>query len=281
MAELRPSALVARATSALGSPAEARTLVAHVLGVEATGLLLAPDADAAATHALDALTARRLAGEPLQHLTGVAPFRHTIVRVGPGVFIPRPETEVMTGWVIDHLDALGRPARVVELCAGSGAISRAIATEAPGHEQWAVEREDAAVGYLLANLADTAVEVVHDDMADALPELDACVDVVVVNPPYIPLTEYEGVPAEVRDHDPAEALFSGPDGLDAMRVVARVAARLLAPGGWVAAEHADAQGESAPAIFVAHGAWDRISDHRDLTGRPRFVTARRTGRMAP
>lgn len=278
---MRSSALVARAASALGSQAEARTLVAHVLGVEPTGLLTAPDADGAAATALEALLTRRLAGEPIQHLTGVAPFRHTVVRVGPGVFIPRPETEVMTGWVLDHLLALGRPARVVELCAGSGAISRAIATESAGHAQWAVERADAAVSYLVANLADTGVEVVHADMADALGELDATVDVVVVNPPYIPLGDYEGVPAEVRDHDPAEALFSGADGLDALRVVARVAARLLVGGGWVAAEHAEAQAHSAPRVFLDSGAWDRVADHRDLTGRPRFVTARLTGRMCP
>lgn len=255
---------------------QARTLVAHVLDVEASRLALVSSVDASASERVLDLVARRSDGIPLQHLLGRAWFRHVEVSVGPGVFIPRPETEVMTGWAIDQLAGL-EGAVVVELCAGSGVISRSIAVEAPGARQYAVEMSDEAVSYLRANLADVDVEVVHADMADALTDLDGTVDVVVANPPYIPLDAYEHVPAEVRDHDPSIALFSGADGLDATRVVAAVAARLLRPGGVLASEHADVQGASAPAVMVAHGAFDLVRDHVDLTGRPRFVTARRVG----
>ena len=278
------SASVADAARRLGSVPEARTLVAFVLGIEPSRLPLADAPNAAASARLDALVARRVAGEPLQHLTGEAYFRTVRVAVGPGVFVPRPETEVMTGWALDRIReraASGTRAVVVELCAGSGAISLALATEFPDADYHCVEVSDAAWPYLRRNLATTAVDVRLGDMADAFADLDGTVDVVVANPPYIPLTEYEGVPAEVRDYDPALALFSGPDGLDATRVVADVAARLLRPSGWVCSEHADAQGESAPQVFVRHGGFRRVADRLDLTARPRFVVAQRAGRMAP
>ncbi|WP_232547735.1 peptide chain release factor N(5)-glutamine methyltransferase [Propioniciclava soli] len=279
---MRPSALVARVSAALGSAAEARTLVAHALGTEPARLPLAPDATPAQIDRLDALVGRRHAGEPVQHLTGEAFFRTVRVAVGPGVFVPRPETEVMTGWALDRL-AEGNTAvpRVVELCAGSGAISLALVTERPGLDAHAVEFSADAVGYLRRNLAGTGVTVVHGDMADAFGELDGTVDLVIANPPYVPLGHWADMPADVRDHDPLEALVSGEDGLDAMRVVARVAARLLRPGGWVCAEHAEVQERSAPEVFVRHGGFVRVRDERDLLGRPRFVTAVRAGRMAP
>lgn len=259
------------------APAEARTLLAQVLGVEPNRLALVDEVDHAAAAAYRELLARRAAGIPLQHLTGVAYFRTVGVRVGPGVFIPRPETEVMTGWAIERLrelraDGLERP-RVVELCAGSGAISLAIATEVAGCEQYAVELAEDALGWAQANLAGTDVVLRHGDMAGAFPELDGRCDLVIANPPYVPLEAYEGVPAEVRHHDPAEALFSGLDGLDAMRVVARVAARLLRGGGLVCAEHAEVQAESAQRVFVAEGSWAQVRDNVDLNRRPRFVTA--------
>lgn len=277
------SAVVADAARRLGRQAEARTLVAHVLGVEPSGLLLAPLPDAAAVARLDELVLRRLEGIPLQHLTGEAHFRTVRLEVGPGVFIPRPETEVMTGWALSRLAELAASGVeapvVVDLCSGSGAISLALATEHPAARVHAVELSEDAWPYLCRNLAATSVDVRLGDMADAFAELDGCVDLVVANPPYIPLSEYAGVPAEVRDHDPTMALFSGEDGLDALRVVAGVAARLLRPGGWACAEHADVQGVSAPAVFVRHGGFERIADHVDLNGRPRFVVARRAGRM--
>jgi release factor glutamine methyltransferase len=123
------------------------------------------------------------------------------------------------------------------------------------------------------NLAGSGVDLRHGDMADAFHDLDGAVDVVLCNPPYIPLEEFESVAAEVRDHDPALALWSGDDGLDAMRVVERVASRLLRPAGVVGAEHADLQGRSAPAVFTATGRWCEVRDHPDLAGRDRYVTA--------
>lgn len=256
--------------------AEARTLLAHVLGCEPAGLLLEPEIGPETAARFAALVDRRAAGIPMQHLTGEAWFRTVRVAVGPGVFIPRPETEVMTGWAIERLTELraaGTAPAVVELCAGSGAISRAIAAEVPGCVQYAVELSAEAYPYLVRNLAGTGVTALEGDMADTLPELDGEVDLVICNPPYVPLAAYEGVTEEVRRHEPPLALFSGPDGLEAMRVVAVTAARLVRPGGLVCAEHAEVQKHSAPAVFVEHGGWDRVRDRRDLAARPRFVTA--------
>lgn len=260
---------------------EARILLAHVLGVSLGRLLLAPDPSAVQSARFAELVAARRSGTPVQYLTGRAPFRTVEVAVGRGVFIPRPETEVMTGWAIARLRGMPveRP-RVVELCAGSGAISLALATELPGLEQYAVELSDVALSYAERNLAGTGVDLRQGDMAAAFADLDGTVDLVIANPPYIPLDVFASIPAEVRDHEPTLALFSGEDGLDAIRVVADVAARLLRPGGWVTTEHADAQGEDAPRVFVDHGGFDTVRDHVDLNERPRFVTARRRGEVA-
>lgn len=271
---VRHAAELLTASGSASPQSEARTLVAHVMGVELGRLPIAPDLTEAQSVALDVAVGRRVDGEPLQHVTGVAWFRTTSLTVGPGVFVPRPETETMTGWCLEHLEP---DQRVVELCAGSGAISKALAVEGAGYEQWAVELSPDAVSYLVGNLASTDVRVVEADMADALPELDGAVDMVVVNPPYVPLDAWESVPADVRDHDPELAVFSGADGLDAMRVVARVAARLLKPAGLLAAEHAEVQHEQVVELFARHGAYDTVRDHPDLVGRWRFVTARRRG----
>ena len=273
------STLVARLSRRVPAH-EARILLAHVLGTEPSRLLLAGAPDEAQRARLDALVERRVAGEPLQHLTGLAPFRTVELEVGPGVFIPRPETEVMTGWVLERLAGAACPV-VVELCAGSGAITKALATEFPDAAYHCVELSPDAHAYLVRNLAGLDVDVRLGDMADSFGDLDGTVDFVVANPPYVPLEHWADVPAEVRDFDPTLALVSGADGLDAMRVVADVAARLLRPGGWVAAEHAEVQKESAPGVFVRQGSFTAVSDHPDLTDRARFVTARRGGRMAP
>ncbi|MFT4217370.1 MAG: peptide chain release factor N(5)-glutamine methyltransferase [Micropruina sp.] len=260
--------------------ADARLLLAHALGVPTSRLLTLGEIDPDAATRFEELLGRREAGIPVQYLTGTAPFRHVEVAVGPGVFIPRPETEVMTGWALERLAERGESPVVVELCAGSGAISLALADEFPSARQYAVELSEDAVAYAARNLAGTDVALIQADMAEALPELDGAVDLVIANPPYVPLEAYDGIPAEVREHEPALALFSGADGLDAMRVLARVAARLLRPGGWVCAEHAEVQDASAPAVFVGHGGFDQVRDHRDLTDRPRFVTARRAATVA-
>ncbi|MGA4507305.1 peptide chain release factor N(5)-glutamine methyltransferase [Propionibacteriaceae bacterium G1746] len=266
---------------AAGTPspaAEARTLLGHATGAEPRDLVLRRDIDADEAAAFDRLVDARATGIPVQHLTGVAHFRTVSLHVGPGVFVPRPETEVMTGWALEQLgpdNRFGPEPLVVELCAGSGAISRALAAEAPHARIHAVELDETAADYARANLAGTGVDLRVGDMADAFTDLDGTVDVVVTNPPYIPLEAWESVQAEVRDHDPELALFSGADGLDAMRVVARVAARLLRPGGVVSAEHAEVQHDAVQQVFVDTGDFVQVSDHRDLTGRWRFVTATR------
>ena len=269
-----------RAASGRVPAADARLLLAHAAGVPLSRLLTLGAPDAETTARFEALVAQRERGVPTQYLIGRAPFRHVEVAVGPGVFIPRPETEVMTGWALDRLrEGVPKPV-VVELCAGSGAISLAIARELPGADQYAVELSEQAVDYAERNLAGTGVRLSQGDMAEALSELDGSVDLVICNPPYVPLEAFDGIPAEVRDHEPALALFAGPDGLDAIRVLAGVAARLLRPCGWVCAEHAEVQHDSAPDVFVRHGGFDRVRDEVDLTGRPRFVTARRCGAVA-
>ena len=274
-----PAALVAGAAGTLGSAAEARTLLAHAAGVEPARLAVLGEVPDEVAEAFAALVERRAGGEPVQYLTGRAWFRTISVAVGPGVFIPRPETEVMTGWAIERLRGLDAPV-VVELCAGSGAISAAIAAEVPGCSQYAVELSSDACRAARANLAGTGVQLVEGDMAEAFPELDGTVDLVIANPPYIPLEAWEYVAADVREHEPELALFSGADGLDALRVVARVAARLLRPGGWVCAEHAEVQSEAVVELFVAAGAFASVADRKDLNDRPRYVTATRAGKLA-
>lgn len=273
------TATVARVARVLGSSAEATTLVAHVLDVTPARLLLCEPPSDSDLARLERLVSERLSGIPLQHLTGIAHFRNVSVSVGPGVFIPRPETELLAGFGIDRAREVHRNPVVVELGAGSGAISVAIATEVPNASVHAVEVSEDAWPYLQRNAGRTGVELRLGDMTDAFTDLNGTVDVVVSNPPYIPLGEYLGVPREVREHDPVVALFSGEDGLSAMRVVAEVAARLLRPGGWFCAEHADSQGESAPDVFIAHGSFSNITDHKDLNGRPRYVVGRKAGRM--
>ena len=268
---------MAQASAKLGaagvaSPhAEARTLVCFALGAEPSRLALIEDVTPDQQEILDQAVSARISGQPLQHVTGTAYFRTTSVHVGPGVFIPRPETEMLAGWAIDKVKhGCGR---VVELCAGSGAISRAIVTEASPSACWAVERSDQAYPYLIENLASTGVVPVHQDMAGALRDLDGTIDLVVANPPYVPTGQE--VPAEVR-YDPEEALYSGADGLDAIRTVADVAMRLLRPGGAVGCEHGEDHAGEVREIFAAAG-FDEISTTDDLTNRPRFVTARKPG----
>jgi release factor glutamine methyltransferase len=270
----RAGAALLREAGVASPERDADLLLAHVLGVPLGRLALVDDLAGADQEQYDALLARRAAREPLQHLTGSAAFRHVDLAVGPGVFVPRPETELLAGWAIDAARALGRPAVVVDLCTGSGAIARAVADEVPDAEVHAVELDERALAWAERNLAGTGVDLRHGDLAAAFDDLAGAVDVVVCNPPYIPLEAWESVAAEARDHDPHLALFSGQDGLAAKRVLERRAALLLRPGGVVGAEHADVQGESAPAVFAATGRWVEIVDHRDLAGRPRFTTAR-------
>ncbi len=252
---------------------DAEVLLAHVLGVERSRLALVDDVPAPAAEEYDVLVARRAAREPLQHLTGTTWFRHVELLVGPGVFVPRPETELLAGWAVEAAAGLAEPV-VVDLGTGSGAIAKAVAGEVPGARVHAVELDERAHGWATRNLAGTGVELRHGDLGEAFGDLAGTVDVVVSNPPYIPHEAWESVAAEVRDHDPELALYASGDGLDVIRVVERRAALLLRPGGVVGVEHADVQGESAPAVFAGTGRWEQVRDHRDLAGRARFVTAR-------
>ena len=269
--EVRDAARVL-ADAGVASPRhDAEELAAYVLGVSRSRLVLLDRLPAEATERYAALVRERADRVPLQHLTGVAGFRRLELAVGPGVFVPRPETEVLVGWALSEL-APG--ALVVDLCAGSGAVALAIADEAPGVTVHAVELESHALAWAVRNVSRTGLDVsLHQgDVADpsVLAELNGTVDLVTANPPYIPVGA--GVEREVAEHDPPAALWGGEDGLVTVRAVERAAARLLRPGGVVGVEHADLQGESVPAVF---GRWAEVRDHPDLVGRPRFTTARR------
>ena len=272
-------ALLAAATTRLqeagvASPDyDAAELLAFVCGVPRMQLGLVEVTPEQQTR-YDELVARRAQREPLQHLTGTAAFRYRELVVGPGVFVPRPETEVLVGWILDKLADVEAPL-VVDLCSGSGAIAGAVATERPDSTVHAVELSPEACVWARRNLAGTGATLHERDIDGCLPELDGLVDAVIANPPYIPLTAWESVTAEVRDHDPALALWSGDDGLDEIKVVAATAGRLLKPGGWFGCEHADVQGESAPAVFAATGDFTEVRDQLDLAGRHRFATGRR------
>jgi release factor glutamine methyltransferase len=260
---------------------DAELLLAAVLHVPRTRLLTLDDISDDDAARFAARLEQRADRVPLQHLTGRAPFRHLELAVGPGVFVPRPETEQLAGWALERLAGLDAPV-VVDLGSGSGALALAIAHECPGARVAAVERDPAAIEWTRHNAAarvaagDSRIDVVAGDMTDPalLRELDGSVDLVVSNPPYVP--EGAGLPPEVADHDPPLALWGGPDGLDVVRGLLGTAARLLRPGGHLGIEHADQQGEALPALVRAHGGWVEVEDHPDLAGRPRFTTAQRS-----
>jgi release factor glutamine methyltransferase len=266
------------ATAGIESPRwDAEQLAAHVLGVARTSLPVVPNLDAAQHEQFVALVARRAAREPLQHIVGTVGFRYIELAVGPGVFVPRPETESVAGAAIDAIRGMGGERVVVDLCAGSGAIALSVAHEVPNAVVHAVEVDPGALDWLRRNASareragDRPVTIHDADCADAVPELDGQVDVVVSNPPYVAEHEMVHVAPEVRDHDPLRALVAGGDGLDVIRAVERTAHRLLRPDGLVVVEHSDRQGEAAPEVFGA--GWGHVEDRADLAGRPRFLTA--------
>jgi release factor glutamine methyltransferase len=256
---------------------DAELLLAAALGLPRSRLALADDVPGEAWQHYQALLERRAAREPLQHILGRSAFRHVEVAVGPGVFVPRPETELLVDAVLPHLKDLPTPGVAVDLCSGSGALALAVADEAPGTRVIAVEHAPAALDWLRRNAAGTPVEVVDGDVTDPglLSALFGRADVVVSNPPYVP--ERTDVAAEVR-HDPAEAVFAGADGLTVIPHVLARAEQLLRPGGVLAMEHDDTHERAVPQLLAAQGTWDAIADHRDLAGRARYVTAVRTGR---
>jgi release factor glutamine methyltransferase len=263
---------------------DAELLAEHAFGVPRSRLGVAPDPDPERLALLRRLVAARATRVPVQHLTGWAPFRYLELAVGPGVFIPRPETELLVDWGLAALAGVTAPV-VVDLASGSGAIALAMATECPHATVYAVERSPAALAFLRRNAASAGaaaaagaggpVCIVEGDVTDpaTLSGLDGRVDLVLCNPPYVP----DGTPVdpEVRDHDPAEAVFGGTDGLDVVRPVIARAAALLRPGGAVGIEHDESQATAVPELLRAHGAFGSVEEHTDLAGRPRFATARR------
>ena len=266
---------------------DAELLLAHVLGVERNQLTSVNPISDEQLFEYEDLVSRRANRVPLQHLTGIAYFRHLELAVGPGVFVPRPETELLVEAAIKHLKTFSSPRIAVDLCAGSGAIALSLALEVPGTTVHAVELSDDAFKWLTHNVVDHAAKleaaeshvIIHHGNAgdqSLLSELANQVDALVSNPPYIPS---EMIPRdhEARDHDPAIALFSGVDGLDVAREVVVVAAELLKPGGFVGMEHADVQGESMPALFAAMpNTWTNVKDNLDYNKLPRFTTAVRS-----
>lgn len=242
-----------------------------------------------------ALVDRRAERVPLEHLIGRVAFRRIELLVGPGVFVPQPETSSVVQWAVDALHpgdssgvltAPGAPGRsvapgslvapvCVDLCTGSGTIALSLAAEVPGAVVHAVEADPGALKWAARNIThnDVTVSLHAGDAAGALPELDGQVDLVASNPPYVATGELTGVAPEVRDFDPTVALHAGPDGLDVIRTVEATARRLLRPGGLVVVEHSDRQGRSAPAVFAEADDWDDVQDHQDHDGLDRFVTA--------
>ena len=244
--------------------------------MQAKALLSAPLRDEE-TLAIEALVARRAAREPLQHIVGRAPFRALELAVGPGVFVPRPETEQVAQFAIDALRAVASSEPIgVDLGTGSGAIALAMASEVPHARVYAVEVSPQAFIWARQNFRSEGAEnaqLLLADLAHALSELNGTVDVVISNPPYIPLGAIPRDP-EVRLFDPELALYGGEDGLDVVRRVSETALRLLRPGGTLVLEHGELQAAQIAALLTEHG-WSAVAHHRDLSGRDRATTALR------
>jgi len=281
LSELLRAAAAELAAAGVPTPdVDAELLAAHVWGLSRGALAAAAlRGDGLPAEGLDAfatLVERRAAREPLQHLTGVAPFRHLELRVGSGVFVPRPETEMVAQLAIDALRATASPQPVaVDLGTGSGAIALSLATEVPHARVFAAENSVDAFIWAKENFTRIApvAKLAFVDLADAFPDLDGTVSVVVSNPPYVP---DEAIPRdpEVRFWDPHAALYGGEDGLDVVRVLSRVGMRLLHPGGALVIEHGEWQGPPIRELLMADG-WRAAATHPDLTMRDRATTALR------
>jgi release factor glutamine methyltransferase len=265
-------------TAAGFAEVEAEHLLAHTLGISRMDLHNPVAVESALTAIGDTtiveetfwkLLDRRCAHEPLQYLTGVAYFRHLELKVGPGVLVPRPESELLVEAVLTFIEKREGAVSVVDLGAGSGALALAIATEAPQTHVIAVEKSPAAIEWLKENVSfiDEKVRILESDVATALVGVKC--DVVIANPPYVP--NGQELPRDVRDHEPAEALYGGDDGMNSPRLFIEAASRLLKSGGFLAIEHHEDQGLEIAAVL--HEDFTDILLHKDLTGRPRFTTA--------
>lgn len=271
------AAEAALAEAGVASPrADAELLAAHAAGTD-RGRLTLTRPDAAFVDRYHELVARRADRVPLQHITGSAAFGPVTVSVGPGVFIPRPETESLLEWAVAQ--PLSRAPVIVDLCTGSGALALALAKTVPAARVIAVDDSEDALHYARRNLAGTDVELIRADVTEPglLPELDGHVDLVVANPPYIP--EGAELEPEVAEYDPAHALFGGPDGMAVVDAIVGLACRWLCDGGRCAVEHDDTTSVRTIEAFGRTGQFDDVTGRRDLAGRPRFVTATRNRRQ--
>ncbi len=260
------------------SEVDAEHLLAHVLGLSRMDLhnsvlvettLEAVSDDESIEAQFFSLLDRRINHEPLQYLTGLAAFRYLELEVGPGVLVPRPESELLVDAVLTHIKNLPAPVSVIDLGAGSGALALAIATEAPDTRVIAVENSPEAVFWLKRNVSVIAhnVRVVEGDVADVLPGIKC--DVVIANPPYIP--DAQILPRDVAGFEPHSALFGGPTGMELPRVFIAAAARLLKSDGVLVIEHTETQANP-----IAHELaldFEGITLHDDLVGRPRWTSA--------
>lgn len=258
---------------------DAELLAAHAAGADRGRLMLLDPPDAGFYDRFGDAVAARARRIPLQHITGTTAFGTVSLEVGPGVFIPRPETECLLEWALAQL--LPSDPVIVDLCTGSGALAVALSAARPGARVIAVDDDDTALDYARRNAQGTPVELVRGDVTGAglLGDLTGAVDLVVANPPYIPAGSV--LEPEVADHDPAHALFGGPDGMTVIRPIVGHAARWLKPHGHLAVEHDDSTASATVDTICATGLFTAITSHRDLSGRPRFVTARRAGAGQP
>ena len=216
---------------------------------------------------------RREKREPLQHITGLAPFRHLELEVGPGVFIPRPETEQLVDLAMQKLESIQNPV-IVDLCSGSGAISIALNTEVAASTVYSVELSEDAFSFLTRNYQRYGLDpnaLRNENLTTALEELEAGVDLVVSNPPYIPDAAVP-IDLEVQLHDPALALYGGEDGLDVIRQISTRAWYLLRPGGHLVLEHAHTQAPAIGELLLTQG-WQEVVSASDLTGKDRMISA--------
>lgn len=265
------AAEAALVNAGVGSPrADAELLAAHAAGVD-SGRLPLVEAGPDFLELYGGLVAQRVKRKPLQHIVGTAAFGPVTVQVGPGVFIPRPETEAMLEWSVAQ--RLPQDPVIVDLCTGTGALAFALSKNWPDARIVAVDDSESALEYARRNLEGTSVELLRADVTEAglLPELEGGIDLLVANPPYIP--DGAVLEPEVAEHDPPHALFGGPDGMAVIDAIADLAARWLRAGGLCAVEHDDTTSGRTVEAFTRTGRFDDVTSRRDLTDRPRFVTA--------
>jgi release factor glutamine methyltransferase len=256
---------------------DAELLAANCLGISRSDLsiLVATNSDFPASKIalFEKALARRVSREPLQHITGIAPFRHLELEVGPGVFTPRPETEQLVSYAMEKISNVSKPL-IVDLCSGSGAIAISLATEVSSSEVFAVELSEDAFGYLRRNairfgLAEENLR--NEDLEFSLTELDGRVDLVIANPPYIP-NEAIPIDLEVQLHEPSISLYGGVDGLDVVRKISFRAMNLLKQGGYLIMEHADTQSAAIGELLLGEG-WIEVEAKTDLAGKDRMISA--------